>query len=121
MFLKKDLVRTAKHKTKLQWFRIFNSCYGFAHVCACVRVSPYLLTFSLCALVGGLSKSIYVFHMHITLSIFKSVQDPFKWVEHKHYIHVQKKNYNAIGRVDYFMFSTTKVLVLTIGKELFFP
>lgn len=60
MFLKKDLVRTAKHKTKLQWFGNFNSCYGFAHVCACVRVSPYLLTFSLCALVGGLSKSIYM-------------------------------------------------------------
>jgi hypothetical protein len=92
------------------------------HMCvrACVRLHIYLHS-TLCFGRGTFQKYLYVFHIHITLSIFKSVQDPFKWVEHKHYIHVQKKNYNAIGRVDYFMFSTTKVLVLTIDKQLFFP
>jgi hypothetical protein len=91
MFLKKDLVRTAKHKTKLQWFGIFNSCYGFAHVCVCVCVSIFTYILTLCFGRGTFQKYLYVFHMHITLSIFKSVQDPFKWVEHKHCIYVQKK------------------------------
>jgi hypothetical protein len=96
MFLKKDLVRTAKHKTKLQWFGIFNSCYGFAHmyvcVCVCVFVCVSIFTYIYFVLGRGtFQKYLYVFHMHITLSIFKSVQDPFKWVEHKHCIYVQKK------------------------------
>lgn len=91
MFLKKDLVRTAKHKTKLQWFGIFNSCYGFADVCVCVCVSIFTYILTLCFGRGTFQKYLYVFYMHITLPIFKSFQDPFKWVEQKHYIYVQIK------------------------------
>jgi hypothetical protein len=58
-------------------------------VCVCVSIFTYILT--LCFGRGTFQKYLYVFHMHITLSISKSVQDPFKWVEHKHCIYVQKK------------------------------
>jgi len=120
MFLKKDLVRTAKHKTKLQWFGIFNSWYGFAHVCVCVCVFSYLLIFSLCALVGGLSKSIYMCSMCTLHLQFSNQSKTLSNGSNKNTTYMYKKIYNAIGRVDCFMFSTTKVVVLTIDKELFF-
>jgi hypothetical protein len=121
MFLKKDLVRTAKHKTKLQWFGIFNSCYGFAHVGVCVCVCPYLLIFLLCALVGGLSKSIYMSSICTLHFQFPNQSKTLSNGSNTNIAYMYKKNYNAVGRVVCFMFSTTKVLVLTIDKELIFP
>jgi hypothetical protein len=121
MFLKKDLVRTAKHKTNLQWFGNFNSCYGFACVCVCVCVFSYLLIFSLCALVGWLSKSIYMCSICTLHFQFSNQSETLSNGSSTNTAYMYKKNCNAIGRVDCFMFSTTKVLVLIIDKELFFP